>query len=539
MNLNELTSKADGGDPQAQLDLGKAYYVGEEIPLDLEKAEFYLQKASSMNLIEADFFLALILGDESGHNKPDEAFPRLLDLAQRGLAKARCEVGEYYLNGWGTVQDYKKAFEWFQRSSDQGYYRSHYYLGWCYYCGLGISTNLKKAAELFKKGADLDDVEAQAMLGSCYVEGVGVAKDNKLALHWTQKAVDRGHPVAQFNLAHMYAGGAGVELNLQKAAELFEKSAEHGLPEAQLRMGYYHLFGWHVSPDGGKALRWFKASADQGNDEAKNCAEHMEKTINILKDQHAIIDNLYEPIVKLLLQIPRVEADSPEMWGWLVKAKTPSKKEANKFFLACILNFQMRAEYIWGDTKKVVEEKWGDPDDLWGYVYAHGFNQWMDKKKEYSLHMLKAAHERVWKIGKSLVKSYGSDARAIWEGQEPAEVTQRLYDLGEGKYGVGENIAAMIVGALIDTGQIHGVGDVKADTQVRKVVGRVFRGHGYSKGESKDCTLFARKLYPPNPWLLDQPLYFLGKETCRDNDPDCQNCFLRLQCVHFKKHHHS
>ncbi len=37
-------------------------------------------------------------------------------------------------------------------------------------------------------------------------------------------------------------------------------------------------------------------------------------------------------------------------------------------------------------------------------------------------------------------------------------MTQRLLHLGKGKYGVGENIANMMIGALIDTEQITGMG---------------------------------------------------------------------------------
>ena len=535
MNLQELISKADGGDRQAQLDLGKAHYFGEEIPQDLTKAEHYLRKASQGRLIEADFYLALIMGDEGGHNKPEEAFPKLLEIARTGLAKAQAAVGEYYLHGWGIDQDPVEAVGWFKKAANQGYGLSCFFLGMCYLEGEGITKDAKQAFMIFKKGADLNDSDSQAMLGSCYLDGIGVAKDPSLAFVWTSKAAEQGHYGAQYNLASMFESGIGVEQNYKKAAEFFKKSADQGHDEAQRCVGFYHLHGLYHEPNVEEAMKWFQASADQGNVEAKRYVEHIKSIDSQLQAAKNKIDPHCFGVAKLLLQIPRLSEDSPEMWGWLVKGKSPNKKDANKFFLACILSYHMKAEFIWPNTKKVVEQKLGDPDDLWGYVAAHSINEWMLKKKDLGLHMLETAHKRVWKISSDILKTYDGDARNIWRGKEPGDVKDRLHKIGDGKFGVGENITNMIIGALIDTEQIAGAGDVKADRHVRKVLGRVFRGSEFAAKDAKECTEFARKIYPPNPWLLDQPLYFLGQATCKDRNPDCKNCVLRLECVSCKK----
>ncbi len=535
MNIKELIDRADRGNSESQLAVGKAYYIGEEIPEDLEKAEFYLRKAGESNLLEAQFYLGLVIGNENGRNNPKEALKLLKKAAESGLAKAQCAVGEYYENGWGTETDYATAVEWYKKSADQGYSMGQCRLGSLYYEGQGTTKNVKLAAELFTKAAEADDVDAQAMLGAFYINGDGLPKDLKLAFFWTNKAAESGHSGAQHNLALMYESGKGVEVSLQKAFELFKSSADQGYDEAQRCVGFYHLYGLHVPPDAREALQWFRESADQGNAEAKRYLDHILKVQTELEGIRDQIDPSYFRVAQLLLQIPRNTAETSEMWGWLEKGKKPSKKEANKFFLTCILDYQMKAGYIWSNTRKFVEQKLGDPEDLWGFVLSHSLDEWKQKEKEYKLHRFGTGHMRVWKIGRDLIKLYGGDARAIWEGQEPGDVVQRLHQLGEGEYGVGENIANMIVGALIDTEQIKGVGNVKADTHVRKILGRVFRGYNYGTDEARECTEFARKIYPPNPWLLDQPLYFLGQVTCRDKDPDCPNCFLRQECMYLKK----
>jgi len=53
---------------------------------------------------------------------------------------------------------------------------------------------------------------------------------------------------------------------------------------------------------------------------------------------------------------------------------------------------------------------------------------------------------------------------------------------------VGEQIARMVVGALIDTQQIVGSGDVKADIHVRRVLGRLLMGRMLNPGEALEMT---------------------------------------------------
>ena len=66
---------------------------------------------------------------------------------------------------------------------------------------------------------------------------------------------------------------------------------------------------------------------------------------------------------------------------------------------------------------------------------------------------------------------YGGDARRIWDGQPISEILQRLEDAT-----FGPNLSHMVVGALIDTKQIEGRGNLKADINVTRVLGRVFTG---------------------------------------------------------------
>ena len=156
----------------------------------------------------------------------------------------------------------------------------------------------------------------------------------------------------------------------------------------------------------------------------------------------------------------------------------------------------------------------------------------MSRRKAYSLHRFPKGHERVWTIGKKVVQQYEGDARKIWDNQSIEATLYRLYDLG-----VGEQISRMVVGALIDTGKISGKGDVKVDIHVRRVLGRVLQGSEFPFDDVEKVKEITREMHPQNPWLLDRPLYLLGKQICQAEKPKCESCYLTAECVYYKNYY--
>ena len=212
-------------------------------------------------------------------------------------------------------------------------------------------------------------------------------------------------------------------------------------------------------------------------------------------------------------------------WPWLeeCRGKRADRRRANKFLLGCILDYQIPADRAWENAARLAEQIFGDPQDLWHKITALSNRQWMRKFRQYGLHRLRQGHERVWRIAKRIVSIYQGDARRIWRDQPPGVALRRLEELG-----VGEAISRMVVGALVDTSQLSGVGDVKPDRHVCRVLGRVVRGAGFRPGETIAET---RRIFPRNPWLLDRPLYLIGKKFCRPRRPDCTACYMRRVCV--------
>lgn len=63
----------------------------------------------------------------------------------------------WWLFSEGVIQDYKKAFEWYSKSAEQG------------------------------------NVDAQFTVGMMYHRGDGTAQNNEMAEIWLKKAADNGH----------------------------------------------------------------------------------------------------------------------------------------------------------------------------------------------------------------------------------------------------------------------------------------------------------------------------------------------------------
>ena len=214
-------------------------------------------------------------------------------------------------------------------------------------------------------------------------------------------------------------------------------------------------------------------------------------------------------------------------WPWLANLKggRTDKKSANKFMLGCILDWQMKAEQVWENARRFADDNLEDPDDLWDVIIA--IRKWNSKTvwRRYGLHRFPEAHKRVQRIGKEIVKYYNGDARKIWKNQAPDEILNRLIGMR-----VGPQISRMIIGALYDTKQISGAGDLKADIHVRRVLGRVFTGEVVS---ADDAHRIAKQIEPRKSWKLDAPLYRLGQSKCKKTNPDCEDCYLLKKCNYY------
>jgi endonuclease III len=229
-------------------------------------------------------------------------------------------------------------------------------------------------------------------------------------------------------------------------------------------------------------------------------------------------------IASLLLTNRNADAS---FWRWIQPGQRLSRKDANKFLLGSILDYQILAKTAWENARRLSEDILGDPEDLWQTITSGPLPDWISKRTQYSLHRFPKGHERVYTIGKRIVAQYEGDARNIWHDESIEATLYRLNDLG-----VGKQLSSMVVGALVDVGLLRGKADVKVDRHVRRVLGRLFRGEEFSSDQTSLVVELTRSMHPENPWLLDRPLYSLGQSLCVAGKPKCPSCFMRAACVY-------
>ena len=186
-------------------------------------------------------------------------------VALLGDPEAQMEMGEFYANGDGVVQDYVEAVKWYRKAAEQGYVEAQVTLAYCYYEGSGVQQDYAEAVKWYRKAAEKGSAKAQFSLGACYEFSLGVGQDYTQATKWYRKAAEQGHAEAQGFLGVCYYNALGVARDYHQAAQWYRKAAEQGVDEAQKNMGVCYANGHGVAQDYAQAMKWFRMAAEQGN----------------------------------------------------------------------------------------------------------------------------------------------------------------------------------------------------------------------------------------------------------------------------------
>lgn len=109
---------AEGGDAQAQSNLGVMYANGYGVPRDHAEAVKWFRKA-----------------------------------AEQGLAYARFNLGVAYYKGEGVAKDYAVAARWYRKAADHGHASSQFHLGIAYFRGEGVPKDNAEAYAWFNLAA--------------------------------------------------------------------------------------------------------------------------------------------------------------------------------------------------------------------------------------------------------------------------------------------------------------------------------------------------------------------------------------------------
>jgi len=99
-----------------------------------------MKKSTFILLFTLLFFSSFVLGDELSELKAE---------AEAGNVEAQHYIGKIYLEGEGVIQDYRKAFYWYQKAAGQDNALAQSSLGVMYLIGEGVIKDYVQAHKWF------------------------------------------------------------------------------------------------------------------------------------------------------------------------------------------------------------------------------------------------------------------------------------------------------------------------------------------------------------------------------------------------------
>ena len=120
-SMEELKTKAEQGNADAQVDLGLRYEDGRAVIRDYAEAVKWYRKAAEQGTANAMVHLGYMYAQGLGVTKDyDEAMKWWLKAAEQGNANGQSSLGIMYEYGKGVPQDYVQAHMWFDLAAGEG-----------------------------------------------------------------------------------------------------------------------------------------------------------------------------------------------------------------------------------------------------------------------------------------------------------------------------------------------------------------------------------------------------------------------------------
>ena len=145
-DLATLRVQAEGGEAEAQTELGARYFRGDGVPQDDAEAARWLLLAAEQGDPDAQNKLGFLRSQGRGVSK-DEAKAALWyrRAAELGDAKGQFNFGLACEEGRGVPEDAKQATEWWRRAATQGHAGAQLKLALAYSNGRGVRRDPARA----------------------------------------------------------------------------------------------------------------------------------------------------------------------------------------------------------------------------------------------------------------------------------------------------------------------------------------------------------------------------------------------------------
>lgn len=212
-----LIKLANAGNPKAQNQVGLMYQYGyvinQQSTIDLVKAKYWLEQAVNQNYPVAIHNLAALIYKEA---TTDGEFETALNLFIKAATLNHYEsynfIGNYYNEGLIYPKNFKKAVENYKIAAVKNNASGQFNMGQAYYYGEGVDQDYKVAFDWYQKAANQGYDLAYIQLSRYYEKGLLAPKNISKAIKLLEKPAKNGEPTAQYNLAILYKN----ENNLDK-----------------------------------------------------------------------------------------------------------------------------------------------------------------------------------------------------------------------------------------------------------------------------------------------------------------------------------
>ena len=198
--------------------------------------------------------------------------------------------GELHHYGIGTIQNFKKAHEYYLDSSELGCSNSLISLSSMYNKGQGVEINHKKAINILKHAIELENSTAMVKLGIMYQDGIGCVLDHEMAFNMFIRAAKMGNAKAMGSIGYMYECGLGRERDMRKSINFYKASLAYGDLNAMNNLGKLYYFGIGVPKNTETGIYMFETASKRNNINA---------TYNLAKIYSCDVHSNYKTSVQL------------------------------------------------------------------------------------------------------------------------------------------------------------------------------------------------------------------------------------------------
>ncbi|MET0464284.1 MAG: tetratricopeptide repeat protein [Chitinophagaceae bacterium] len=262
VRFRKIQLLAEKGDASALVDLGFAYFSGNNVPKDLTKAMDYFKQGADKGQMTGILNIGIMHYYGHGVRKDEKKglqwYKKAADQRSPG---GMYRVGLAYLEGIAVKRNVNTAIDWYKQAADSNYFPAINALGSLYKNGEVVPYDASAAMYYYKKAVSLGDKDALWQMGDLYE-----SKLNRMdsAIYWYQQAVDKNYSWGMSSLGRIHY----LNKEYQKALQLFNKGAELKNPSCMYFKGLIYENGYGVAKDMISAKSWYRAAANLGHSAA-------------------------------------------------------------------------------------------------------------------------------------------------------------------------------------------------------------------------------------------------------------------------------